>query len=549
MKVNKRTLLLLLMLSAAQTFSCKKAESGTGDGGGTTLPALSAIHSIIPLPQSVLFNDNEFLLDNNVKIVAGSQHAAGVELLNKDLNSLAGITLSNGNSSDAKAIVISENSNLNVTYEISISKDKVTIVAKDAVSVFYALQSFRQYLWDARIEKSAKKITMKGVVIQDKAYYEWRVFALDVARNFYTKDYVKKLIDWMALYKLNKLHLHLTDDQGWRIPIPGYPELIEQGSWREMNKYDLENIERAKSNPIYNIDNRFLTTRDGVKVYKAAYTKAELKEIVDYAAKNYIEVIPEVDMPGHMFSAIKAYPWLSATGTAGWGAEFSYPICPCKPDVKQFALAILDELMDIFPSKYIHIGNDEVDKTTWSSSAICQQYMTQNNLTDVKQIQKLFIADLQAYLKGKGRKAIVWDDANEVGIDAEAVVTYWRDWITPNTALANGNRFVMTPWTWFYLSSSSTDESITTLYNFSPNQRFGTAFNNSIDGYQASVFTENIPSEAALEYFIYPRLQAFAEFTWSNDRRDLTSFTRRLKSHLNEMDNKGIRYRMPGFVK
>ena len=546
-RINKQAMILLSLLFSMPSFSCKKSKSD--EGGESTKPPLSATHSIIPLPQSVLFREDEFVLDNSVKIVATGQHSAGIELLNKDLNKL-GITLNNGSASDPRTITISENSNLNaVSYEISINKNKIDISGKDAISVFHAIQTFRQYLWDARQDKNAAEITMKGVLIQDKSSYDWRVFHIDVARNFYTKDYLKKLIDWMALYKLNKLHLHLTDDQGWRIPIPNYPDLIEQGSWRVFNKYDLENVERAKSNPIYAIDNRFVTTKDGEKIYKASYTKAELQELVAYAAKNYIEVIPEVDMPGHMFSAIKAYPWLSATGTAGWGEEFSYPICPCKPNVKQFALAILDELIAIFPSEYIHIGNDEVDKTTWESSAICQQYMADNNLSNVKEIQKTFITELQSYLASKGRKAIVWDDATEVGVNANAVITYWRDWVTPTNALANGNRFVMTPWTWFYLSSSSTDESITTLYNFTPAQRFGTAFNNNIDGYQASVFTENIPSEAALEYYVFPRLQAFSEFVWANNRRDLSSFTRRLNAHIQKMDTEGVRYRMPGFVK
>ncbi|RYY33928.1 MAG: glycosyl hydrolase family 20, partial [Sphingobacteriaceae bacterium] len=419
-KVNKKVVLLTLMLYSTLTFSCKKA-GGVDSGGEEPKPSLSAIHSVIPLPQSVQFTEDEFVLDNSVKIVANAQSTAAVALLNKDLNSLAGITLSSGSASDAKTINISENSNLSaIAYEITINKGKIDIIGKDAVSVFYAIQTLRQYLWDARQDKAGKKITMKGVVIQDKPVYDWRVFQLDVARNFYTKDYVKKLIDWMALYKLNKLQLHLTDDQGWRIPIAKYPELIEQGSWRVFNEYDLENVERAKSNPIYTIDSRFLTTKDGEKIYKASYTKADLQEIVAYAAKNYIDVIPEIDMPGHMSAAIKAYPWLSATGGTGWGEEFSYPICPCKPNVKQFALDVLDELMDIFPSKYIHIGNDEVDKTTWESSAICQQYMADNGLNNVDQIQRQFISDLQAHLESKGRKAIVWDDAAEVGVNANA---------------------------------------------------------------------------------------------------------------------------------
>ena len=541
-----KILFIILMCVSTQMYSCKK--SATGGDENTGKPSLTAAHSIIPQPQTVLFTEDEFVLDNTVQIIAGNGHQQAINLLNKDLSKLAGITLGTTTSAGGKVIRIEENSSLTaVAYEISITKDRISITGKDKESVFHAIQSFRQYLWDARQDKTAKQITMKGVNIQDKPAYDWRVFHIDVARNFYTKDYLKKLIDWMALYKLNKLHLHLTDDQGWRIPIAKYPKLIEEGSWRVFNNYDNENIERAKSNPIYTIDSRFVSTKDGEKIYQAAYTKAELQEIVAYATENHIDVIPEIDMPGHMYAAIKAYPWLSATGTAGWGTEFSWPICPCKPDVTQFALDVLDELMEIFPSKYIHIGNDEVEKTTWEESEECQQYMAANNMTSVKDIQKRFISDIQSYVESKGRKAIVWDDAHEVGINSNAIITYWRDWITPNSALANGNRFIMTPWTWFYLSSSSTDENLKNLYNFTPNQRFGNLFDNKIDGYQACVFTENIPSEAAFEYYVYPRLQAFAEVVWAYDRRDFNTFSKKLKAHLKTMDNAGIRYRVPGF--
>lgn len=546
-RILKNILPLLLMLVVIQTYSCKKSTVAQKEEETPSSPGTQAI---IPLPVSVTFADEEFVLDKNVKIVAGGQHTAAINLLNKDLNQLAGITLSTGGTTSGKVIVLEENNNLTASsYEITINKNKVNIVGKDKESVFHAVQSLRQYFWSAAQDKAAQKITLKGVVIKDKPGFEWRVFHLDVARNFYTKDYVKKLIDWMALYKLNRLHLHLTDDQGWRIPIPKYPKLIEEGSSRVFNKYDDENVERAKSNPIYTIDSRFLSTKNGEKVYKAAYTKAELKEIVAYATENYIEVIPEVDMPGHMDAAIKAYPWLSANNASGWGEEFSWPIAPWKPEVMQFAYDILDELIDIFPSKYIHIGNDEVDKITWEASTEAAAYMSKNNMTNVSQIQKQFIVNLQTYLEGKGRKSMVWDDAGDVGVNSEAIVTYWRDWITPTSTLNNGNRFIMTPWTWFYLSGTPSDEAIKTLYDFTPNQRFGNSFDNKIDGYQASVFTENIPSEAAFEYYIYPRLQAFAEMVWANNRRDFSSFTKRLKTHLQKMDKEGIRYKVPGFAK
>ncbi|SHE48560.1 beta-N-acetylhexosaminidase [Pedobacter caeni] len=546
-RILKTTLTLLLMLAVIQTYSCKKAAATAAE---EPKPALAGSHAIIPLPQSVAYAEEVFVLDNEVKIVADGQYATAVNLLNKDLSQLAGISLIVSASASGKAIVLKEDPGLSpASYEIAINKDKISITGRNKESVFHGIQTLRQYLWTASQDKAGRKITLKAVVIKDKPSYEWRVFNLDVARNFYTKDYVKKLIDWMALYKLNRLHLHLTDDQGWRIPIPKYPGLITEGSSRPFNEYDLENIERAKSNPIYTIDNRFVSTSNGQKVYKAAYTRADLEEIVAYAASNYVEVIPEVDMPGHMYAAIKAYPWLSSVNAAGWGKEFSWPICPCKPDVMQFAYDVLDELMAIFPSKYIHIGNDEVDKTTWESSPECAQYMRSNNLSNVGQIQKLLITNLQNYLQSKGRKAMVWDDATEVGVNPDVPVTYWRDWITPNRALANGNRFIMTPWTWFYLSSTPSDEAISTLYNFSPAQRFGNLFDDRIDGYQACVFTENIPSEAAFEYYVYPRLQAFAELVWANNRREMNSFVQRLKTHLKTMDKEGVRYKVPGFTK
>lgn len=546
-RILKKALTLVLMLVVIQTYSCKKGSMPKNE---EPKPSLTASHAIIPLPQSIIFAEEEFVLDNSVKIVADAQHSFAISLLNKDLGQLAGISLNVSGTASGKVILMKEDTGLSsATYEVTINKDKINIVGKDQESLFHGLQSLRQYLWTSAQDKATQKIRLKAVVIKDKPAYEWRVFNIDVARNFYTKDYLKKLIDWMALYKLNRLHLHLTDDQGWRIPIPKYPELIEKGSSRAFNKYDLENIEKAKSNPIFTIDNRFVSTSNGEKIYRASYTRADLEEIVAYAAANYIEVIPEVDMPGHMYAAIKAYPWLSAVNEAGWGKEFSWPVCPCKADVTQFAHDVMDELMAVFPSKYIHIGNDEVDKTTWASSPECVEYMRIHNLTDVGQIQKLFITDLQTYLQNKGRKAMVWDDAAEVGINSDLMVTYWRDWIKPNTAAANGNRFIMTPWTWFYLSSTPTDDAITTLYNFSPVQRFGNLFDDKIDGYQASVWTENIPSEAAFEYHVYPRLQAFAEVVWSNNRRDLDSFAKRLKTHLKTMDQEGIRYKVPGFAK
>jgi len=283
-------------------------------------------------------------------------------------------------------------------------------------------------------------------------------------------------------------------------------------------------------------------------VYGGFYTKKDIREIIAYASAHYIDVIPEIDMPGHMSAAISAYPFLSCTGTEGWGKEFSYPICPCKAEVMDFCFKVWDEVADLFPYKIVHIGSDEVEKDTWAASSDCQQFMKENNMTDLNEIQNYYVNRIQKYLEAKGKTVIAWDDVIDGKVDSNLIMMYWRDWLadSPLRCAKNGNDIILTPWSPFYLSGRHTDKTFTELYNYNPIDSLPAEVLNKVIGIQGCVWTEEIPSEAKFEYHVFPRLQALSEVCWSS-RRNIDSFKIRLEQHLNYMNAKGINFRKPGW--
>lgn len=397
------------------------------------------------------------------------------------------------------------------------------------------------YVLDAKQHKS--NYVIPCCEIRDSPAYEWRGFHLDVSRHFFTKEYILRLIDWISSYKLNKLHLHLTDDQGWRVQSEKFPLLNETGSWRTFNDLDSACLLQAKKNPDFAIDRRFVRADE---TYGGFYSKKELEEIINYATAHYVEVIPEVDMPGHMSAAIRAYPELSCTGSTGWGKEFSYPICPCKQETMQFAFAVWDEIASLFPSPYVHIGSDEVEKDTWESSGICRQFMKEHALTDIKEVQNYFVRQLQQHLESKGKKVIAWDDVIDGKVDSNLIMMYWRDWLkdSPGRCAGNGNSIILTPWSPFYISGHHSDSTFRELYEYDPKTHFPKEVMNKVIGLQSCVWTEEIPSEERFEYLVFPRLQALSEVCWSKGR-DWLGFRQRLDVRMKDMDAGKINYRKP----
>lgn len=433
-------------------------------------------------------------------------------------------------------------------YRLAITPQRVTLAAKEPAGMFRAVQTIRQLL-PPTIEKPGKAASLRlpAVQIQDQPAYAWRGMHLDVARHFFSVGYLKKYVDLLALYKFNKLHLHLTDDQGWRIEIKKYPELTAQGAWRTFNNQDSACLKKAQDNPDFALDPQHLRQRNGHTEYGGFYTQQQLKDVIAFAAARHIEIIPEVDMPGHMMAAIKAYPYLSCTSSATWGKEFSVPLCPCNESTYEFAENVLSEVAALFPSSYVHIGADEVEKTTWTQASTCTDLMQREGIKDVNGLQSYFVRRIERFLQSKGKKIIGWDEVLDGGVDAAATVMYWRSWVpnAPARAARNGNQVIMTTNNPLYFDYLPDKNSIAQVYQFKPTPSELTgAEAKAILGAQANLWTEMVPSENRADYMVMPRMTALAEVVWTN-KSNYASYQQRLQSHYARLAQLRVHYRVP----
>ncbi len=435
-------------------------------------------------------------------------------------------------------------------YTLSISPKQITIAARTPAGMFMAVQTIRQLL-PANVEmanaKPLKSLSLPAVDIKGEPAYAWRGMHLDVARHFFSIAYLKKFINVMALYKMNKLHLHLTDDQGWRIEIKKYPKLTEEGAWRTFDKNDSACMKRASDNPDFALDIEHIIHKNGKTLYGGFYTQQEMKGLVAYAAARHIDIIPEVDMPGHMMAAINAYPFLTCNGENTWGEDFTKPICPCNESTFVFAENVFSEIMDIFPSKYIHIGGDEVDRSDWAKSDACKALMKREGIKDLPALQSYFINRMEVFFNSRGRKMIGWDEILEGGVSKTAIIMYWRGWVpdAPAKAAKLGNKVIMTPGSPLYFDAIPDKNSIPAVYNFNIIPKGLTAAEaKNIIGAQANIWTENIPSEKRADYMYMPRMTALAEVLWTN-HPDYDSYLQRLDSQYARLDILKVHYRLP----
>lgn len=531
-------------------FSCSNEDLSVPS---IDVPVTNATHYIVPLPVKVKFSESTYTVSSNLDIRTEAKYLIAAKFMQNVLSE-SGISSSISVNEINPDIVFNYDANLEGdAYKIEINPlVGISILVNTAESAFYAVQTLRQYFWISDIDNNNNTIKLNSVIIEDQPENEYRGFHIDVSRHFFPKEFIFKIIDQMALYKLNKLQIHLTDDQGWRFISDTYPLLTKVGATRDFDENDEWCIDKAKYDSDYNFNSAFV---DG-NTYTGFYSKQDLKDIVSYAAENYIEVIPEIDMPGHMSAAIRAYSWISCNGQTDWGLEFSQPMCVSKEEVMLFAKNIWDEVIEIFPSRRVHIGADEVDKTFWEDDPVIKQFMQENDWPHVNYVQNYFVSEITSHLEEKGKKVTAWDDilvSNDDDI-VNAVsptidIMYWRDYKQDGAIYAaqNGNKIILTPWSWFYLSSDNTDENFIEMYNFNEaNELDSRVINNKI-GYQACVWTERIPSEAVFEKFVFPRFQGYSEVAWSRGR-DFNSFKKRLKRHLSKMNETGINYRKPGFM-
>ncbi|OJV98533.1 MAG: hypothetical protein BGO52_12050 [Sphingobacteriales bacterium 44-61] len=527
--------------------------------GGTIAqqPKKESTYPLIPYPSSLSPGKGNFLLtkktvllkQDNAPTFLNEQHFLQQMLFNCLGDSLSTARTTSGQTyiqlKYDPAISGSE------SYKLNITPNAITLSAKNGAGMFYALETLRQLMPATMENTRLEKLTIPSVTIADHPAFAWRGMHLDISRHFFGPAYLRKYVDMMALYKLNKLHLHLTDDQGWRIEIKKYPLLTETGAWRRFEKHDSICIKtfQTTGNKDFEIDKRYIKEKDGQPLYGGYYTQDEMKDFIAYAASRHIEVIPEIDMPGHMEAASRAYPWLTCDSTRNTGPGFSTPICPPNEDVIEFSKNILTEIAALFPSKYIHIGGDEVNTGNWERSSVSKAFMQAKGMNKPSELQTYFNQRIQQHIIALGKTMLGWDEIVEHGVDSNATVMFWRSWAPklPAMATANGNDMIMSPDGGYYFDHTPDKNSVYEVYHYNPRD---TAYRikkenlHRIIGVQANLWSETIPTEARADYMILPRMTALSEVGWTY-RNLYNSFTGRLIQHYPRLDNLGIQYRLP----
>lgn len=421
-------------------------------------------------------------------------------------------------------------------YKLEVTATLVRITSASPEGAFYAVVSLLQ-LCDA-----FPNLMLPQVQLVDEPTYAWRGMHLDCSRHFFTVAEVKRYIDYLAMYKMNTFHWHLTDDQGWRAEIKAYPRLTEVGGWRS---------ETIIGRPSANM------TFDGKK-YGGFYTQEDMKEVVAYAAARHITVVPEIEMPGHALAALAAYPQYSCTGgpfeTGRWWGVFDDVFCAGNDSTFLFLETILDEIIAIFPSTYIHVGGDECPKTRWKACAKCQQRMKAEVLKDEHELQSYFITRMENFLLSRQRKLIGWDEILEGGLAPNAAVMSWRGTEGGIAAAKSGHYAVMSPGNPCYFDHYQSEDrnaeplaiggfnSVEAVYKYQPTPTTLTEQETQfILGAQGNVWTEYMPSFKQVSYMALPRMLALSEVLWTRpERKNYTNFQLRLQHHSRILDAQGI---------
>lgn len=425
-------------------------------------------------------------------------------------------------------------------YRLSAARDGIALRGGSYGGVVSAAATLQQLVW-------SDPQRLHAVEIADSPRFAWRGVMLDAARHFFTPEEVKSLLDRMAVYKFNRLHLHLTDDQGWRVEIKRYPLLTEKGAWRKPNNHDSLCMARADADR----DDKFRLPEDRMRggLYGGFYTQDEIRELIAYAAQRGIEIVPEIDLPGHSLAALGAYPALSCDGRGGaWGVNFSTPLCLGNDETIAFCRNVLTEIFELFPSEYVHIGGDEVERTAWEHCPKCRARVEAQGLDGIGGLQPWFTRELERFCRERGKTLIGWDEVAGDGLNPESVVMWWRNW-SPGTlsdALQQGHRVILSPSEYYYLDEKQDRNSLAKVYGYEPVQGNLPEREALIIGIQGHLWTELAPSKEAAGERLFPRLLAVAETAWTRPgAKDFAAFERRLPLHLRELERSGWNYRMP----
>ncbi|MDE7387639.1 MAG: beta-N-acetylhexosaminidase, partial [Muribaculaceae bacterium] len=498
--------------SAITLLAAAAAMSACSHSGSSLQPA-----PVTPLPAEIeAKGGTPFILDNNTTyFIAENADSTTDTRINAAVKSIRPfMQRANSQTFNQIRLTISEGSDIPAEgYKLTVNRNGVTIDASTGEGLFYGLQTLSQL---------AATDTLAQVSISDAPRFPYRGLMIDVSRNFRDKDFIMKQIDAMAALKLNTLHLHMTDGAGWRLQIDRYPRLTEFAAWRSGDTWKEWN-----SN-----GNRYLP-QDDPEAKGGYYTKDDIREIVQYAADRYITIIPEIEMPSHSEEVMAAYPELGCTKKPYTTSDF----CPGQEATYTFIENVLDEVIELFPSRMIHIGGDEAPKTHWHDCPACQKRMKDEGLTDVDELQSYMVHRIERYLNSKGRDMIGWDEIMQGGLSPTATVLSWRGMEEGIKAAKLGNSVVMAPGKYCYLDGyqdapGTQPEAIggylplELVYSYNPApDSLDADVRKNIRGLEGTMFTEYIPTDSHAEYMLYPRTIALAEVAWTpQERRSYADF-------------------------
>lgn len=511
--------------------------------------------NIIPQPVSIKIQDGGFIIDKNtgLKIKASNKELqAAAVFFNSCINHISGISLPvNISKSKTVEFKIAPTAEIgDEGYLLNVSPSSIVITANSKKGIIYGMQSLFQMLPAIRTNAVLKVPAMQ---VKDYPCFRWRGMHLDVSRHFFSPELVKLYIDLMADYKMNTFHWHLVDDQGWRIEIKKYPKLTEIGAWRA-NESAFSWTARPQSKE----------TKPAT--YGGYYTQQQIKDIIVYAAQRNITIVPEIEMPGHVASAIASYPYLSCTQkpqqpmTGGNYFNISSNYCAGNDSVFLFLENVLSEVINLFPSQYIHIGGDEVDKTPWKNCVKCQARIKAEGLHNEEELQSYFIKRIEKFIVSKKRKMIGWDEILEGGLAPEATVMSWRGETGGIAAAKMGHDVVMTPGAPLYFDHYQTDpateprafggfNTVKRVYDYDPvPAELSEQQAKHILGAQANLWTEQIATPQHVTYMILPRMLALAEVDWSpKELRNWNDFNGRMQTHLSRFDQQGLHHSKGNF--
>ena len=514
-----------------------------------TLPLMAEVN-IIPQPTHITEKPGSFVLKPSASIAynAGSLLPAA-EYLREKLRPATGYDLpvSKGKRAD---IVLSLNTKCEAGaegYKLTANPDGIVIEAADYRGIVHGIATLRQLL-PSQIENTTLQpyVTwmVPAVEIEDTPNFEWRGIMLDPVRHFFTIEETKRLLDVMALYKFSKFHWHLIDSQGWRIEIKQYPLLTDKGAWRKPAD---EHWDR-RCNEIAGNDNnpRMLVpmTADRTRMsgdvleYGGFYTQDEVRDLVEYALVRGIDIVPEFDVPGHSEAETQCYTWLSCAN------DGRAPICVGKETSLEFCRNVYKELFELFPYEYVEIGGDEVNRSAWKKCDKCQQRIKDLGLKDEAELQSWFTCTMEKYFNDNGKKLIGWDEILEGGVSKSATVNWWRGDHTDvvQRSTEGGNEVILCPFTFCYFDYAQDNNTLKTLYtgDIVPTDLSAKQLT-LIKGMQGNIWCERIPTEAQLQYMVFPRALALAEKAWTpNSQQDWDKFYPRLLKHVDRLKTMGI---------